>query len=133
VKYTPNPGYRALREAAANGFRSQGAAVMHSTVGALPEDVKKATIAGVLFGSTKNKQDEAQIRNYPKDQVVSYCTQDDGVCWGRLEVTGGKICLSGFSVNKTVPDSLTRSSGVSYQWRREKGRAVLAVEDRRCA
>ena len=64
---------------------------MHSAVGALPDDVKKATIAGVLFGSTKNKQDEGAIRNYPKDQVVSYCVEDDGVCWGRLDVTGGEF------------------------------------------
>jgi len=70
---------------------SQGAAVMHSAVGALPEDVKKATIAGVLFGSTKNKQENAQIKNYPKEQVASFCVKDDGVCWGKLDVTGGHL------------------------------------------
>ena len=64
---------------------------MHSAVGALPEDVKKATIAGVLFGSTKNKQENAQIKNYPKEQVASYCVPDDGVCWGKLDVTGGEL------------------------------------------
>jgi cutinase len=64
---------------------------MHSAVSSLAEDVKKATIAGVLFGSTKNKQEGGKIKNYPKDQVMTYCTEDDGVCWGRLDVTGGKI------------------------------------------
>ena len=64
---------------------------MHSAVASLPDDVKKATVAGVLFGSTKNKQEESKIRNYPKEQVVSYCVEDDGVCWGKLSVTMGKF------------------------------------------
>jgi cutinase len=72
-------------------YCSQGAAVMHSAVAALPDEVKKATIGGVLFGSTKNKQEDAKIRDYPKDQVMSFCVEDDGVCWGRLDVTAGEL------------------------------------------
>jgi hypothetical protein len=94
VRITPStPKLSKIEVMGANDIppRSQGAAVMHSAVGALPDDVKKATIGGVLFGSTKNKQEDGKIRNYPPDRVMMLCVEDDGVCWGRLSVTGG-VC-----------------------------------------
>jgi cutinase len=62
---------------------------MHNTVGALPAAIKDRVAAGVLFGDTRNKQDKSQVPNFPKDKVEVYCTKDDGVCWGSLNVTAG--------------------------------------------
>jgi hypothetical protein len=110
-------------------YCSQGAAVMHSAVATLPDEVKKATIGGVLFGSTKNKQEDAKIRDYPKNQVMSFCVEDDGVCWGRLEVTGGEFEReTGFIlIFLTSSDEYrNRAFGVSYQRGRRKGSELLA-------
>jgi cutinase len=64
---------------------------MHNAVSSLPDNVKAKVIAGTLFGDTRNKQDNGQIRNYPKDQVMIFCAKDDGVCDGTLRVTAGHI------------------------------------------
>jgi cutinase len=71
------------------GGYSQGTAVMHNTVGALPASLKSKVVAGVLFGDTKNKQDGGQVPNYPKNQVKIFCERSDGVCWGSLNVSNG--------------------------------------------
>jgi len=77
------------------GGYSQGTAVIMNTVKALPENIKKKTVGGVLFGYTKNKQMQGAIPNYPKDQLVVYCDEkspgvfSDGVCGGQLNVNGG--------------------------------------------
>jgi cutinase len=72
-------------------LQSQGSAVMHNTVSALPAAVKQKIVAGVLFGDTRNKQDGGQVKNYPKDQVMIFCYEDDGVCGGALQVTGAHM------------------------------------------
>ncbi|QDS72374.1 hypothetical protein FKW77_008370 [Venturia effusa] len=73
------------------GGYSQGTAVMHSAVSALPAPLKTKVLAGVLFGDTRNKQDKGQVPNYPKDQVMIFCDQGDGVCGGALRVTSAHM------------------------------------------
>lgn len=64
---------------------------MHNAVPLL-SDATRAQLAGVvLFGDTKNAQSKATITGYPKDKTVTYCTKDDGVCWGQLRVTPGHM------------------------------------------
>ncbi|KAF2669718.1 cutinase-domain-containing protein [Microthyrium microscopicum] len=70
------------------GF-SQGTAVMHGTVGALPANIKAKIVGGALFGDTRNTQDKSQVPNFPKEKVHVYCDKSDGVCWGTLNVTNG--------------------------------------------
>jgi cutinase len=67
---------------------------MHNTVGALPEALKKKIVAGVLFGDTRNTQDKSQVPNFPKEKVQVYCTKEDGVCWGILNVTNGHFAYT---------------------------------------
>jgi len=79
------------------GGYSQGTAVMMNAVKGLPENIKKKTVGGVLFGYTKNKQMNGAIPNYPKDQLTVYCDPtspgsssfSDGVCGGQLNVNAG--------------------------------------------
>ncbi|TID20579.1 hypothetical protein E2P81_ATG05214 [Venturia nashicola] len=73
------------------GGYSQGTAVMHNVVGALPAAIKQKIPAGVLFGDTRNKQDHGQVPNYPKDQVMIFCDAEDGVCGGALKVTNAHM------------------------------------------
>jgi len=67
---------------------------MHNTVGALAEPLKKRIVAGVLFGDTRNSQDKSQVPKYPKENVQVYCTKEDGVCWGSLNVTNGHFAYT---------------------------------------
>jgi cutinase len=67
---------------------------MHNTVGALPETLKSKIVGGVLFGDTKNTQDKSQVPKYPKENVQVYCTKEDGVCWGTLNVTNGHFAYT---------------------------------------
>jgi cutinase len=60
---------------------------MHNTVPGLSDAIKQKVIAGVLFGDTRNKQDNHQVPRYPKDQVMIFCDKEDGVCDGRLNVS----------------------------------------------
>lgn len=71
------------------GGYSQGTAVMHNTVGALPAALKSKIVAGVLFGDTHNKQDGGKVPNFPAEKTRIYCEKSDGVCWGALNVTNG--------------------------------------------
>jgi cutinase len=64
---------------------------MHNAVSQLPEEIKHAAVGGVLFGDTKNKQENGEIKNYPKDHLSVLCTPEDGVCWGDLNVTAGHM------------------------------------------
>jgi cutinase len=64
---------------------------MHNVLPLLAEPVKKQIVAGILFGDTKNKQSNASVEGISKDQLLSLCAQDDGVCWGALSVTAGHV------------------------------------------
>lgn len=81
------------------GGYSQGAAITHRSVEALPENIK-ARIAGiVLYGDTKFKQDGGVIKNFPPSKVKVFCNgygelkgkSADGVCGGALNVNGGHL------------------------------------------
>jgi cutinase len=66
---------------------SQGAAVMHNAVAALPADIKTKLVGGVLFGDTRYKADGEQIKNYPKESVMIFCAKEnnppDATCDGK--------------------------------------------------
>jgi cutinase len=72
-----------------------------NAVKALPPNIKKKVVAGVLFGYTKNKQMQGAIPDYPKDQLTVFCDEkspgvySDGVCGGQLNVNGGHFAYMG--------------------------------------
>ncbi|TLD38419.1 hypothetical protein E2P81_ATG00962 [Venturia nashicola] len=81
------------------GGYSQGAAITHRTVEALPEKVKILIAGIVLFGDTKFKQDGGVIKNFPPAKVKVFCNgygelkgkSADGVCNGALNVNAGHM------------------------------------------
>lgn len=34
------------------------------------------------------------IQGFPKEKVLILCTPDDGVCWGKLDVTAGHLAYT---------------------------------------
>ncbi|KAF1817049.1 cutinase-domain-containing protein [Eremomyces bilateralis CBS 781.70] len=87
------------------GGYSQGAAVMHASVRRLSASSKARLVGGVLYGDTRNGEDNGQIPNYPRDDVLIICRADDGVCGAGLTVTLGHLLY-------TTDGSVTR--GVGY-------------------
>ncbi|KAE9968052.1 hypothetical protein EG328_007805 [Venturia inaequalis] len=110
------------------GGYSQGAAITHRTVEALPEAVK-LQIAGItLYGDTQFYQDKGQIKRFPKDKVKTFCNgyeelksySSDGVCNGLLMVNYGHMSYGdsmkpGAAYLKSKVDAFKRSkkSGAS--------------------
>lgn len=76
---------------AANLCNSQGAALMAGAVSKLDATAMAQVKGVVLYGYTKNLQNDGGIPNYPKDQVKVFCNASDGVCSGTLMVTAGHL------------------------------------------
>lgn len=68
------------------GGYSQGAAVNHRAIEALPADVQSRVAGVILYGDTQNTQDNAQIPGYPKDKTMIICAPGDLVCKGTLTI-----------------------------------------------
>ncbi|KAF2433044.1 cutinase-domain-containing protein [Tothia fuscella] len=76
------------------GGYSQGAALQHRVVEALPKSIQDRIAAVVLYGDTKNKQDGGKIKNFPADKVKIFCNANDGVCGGGLSVNAGHLAYN---------------------------------------
>ncbi|KAI6754549.1 hypothetical protein HG530_012301 [Fusarium avenaceum] len=70
------------------GGYSQGAALAAAATTDV-DDAIRAKIAGVvLFGYTKNLQNDGKIPSYPADRTKVFCNMGDLVCTGTLIVAG---------------------------------------------
>ncbi|KAF1811272.1 putative cutinase 3 [Eremomyces bilateralis CBS 781.70] len=83
------------------GGYSQGTAVMHNTISGLPPNIQEKIAGVVLFGDTRNEQDNGQIPNFPREKVKIFCNTGDLVCSGSLTIT-----MSHFMYSGDVPDAV---------------------------
>jgi cutinase len=104
-----NKGIEAFKQASgckqiiAGGY-SQGAAVMHNTLGkaGLDTATKEKVVGVALFGDTRNKQDKSHIPNFPESKSKVWCNANDGVCGGGLNVNAGHLSYSGSQINEAA-------------------------------
>ncbi|KAI7542150.1 hypothetical protein KC331_g8136 [Hortaea werneckii] len=80
----------------AGGYRQadQGAAVMVASIRRLSSTIKNQIAGVVLYGNTRNAQENGKIPNFPTDRVETICALTDGVCYGTLTVTAGHLSYS---------------------------------------
>ncbi|KAI6891407.1 hypothetical protein KC318_g7059 [Hortaea werneckii] len=70
---------------------NQGAAVMVASIRRLSSTIKNQIAGVVLYGNTRNAQENGKIPNFPTDRVETICALTDGVCYGTLTVTAGHL------------------------------------------
>ena len=81
--------------AVVTGGYSQGTAVVAGALSQLSGAVQDQVVGAVLFGYTKNQQNDESIPNYPVDRTEIFCNAGDLVCEGTLIVVAPHFAYTG--------------------------------------
>lgn len=84
---------------------SQGAALTAAAIRDVDASIRNKIVGTVLFGYTKNQQNNGQIVNYPSDRLEVFCAIGDLVCTGSLTITAAHLSY-GDEAEDEAPDFL---------------------------
>jgi cutinase len=73
------------------GGYSQGAALAAAAITDSPTAARNQIVGTVLFGYTKNQQNNGGIPSYPADRLKVICNTGDEVCKGTLTITAAHL------------------------------------------
>lgn len=79
---------------------------MHNSISGLDSSIQDMIKGVVLFGDTRNKQDNEQIPDFPADKIKIFCAPGDLVCEGTLVITAAH-----FSYATDAPEAIDFLSG----------------------
>lgn len=85
VQKTPSDTFR--REPYSHSDYSQGAALVAASIRDLNPTIRGKIAGVIVFGYTKNTQNNGRIPNYPADRLRVFCNEGDAVCEGELSIT----------------------------------------------
>ena len=69
---------------ARQSHHSQGAAIVHRAIEALPNTTQSRIAGVVTFGDTQTLQDGGRVKGYPANQTLIICNSGDIICTGML-------------------------------------------------
>jgi len=79
---------------------------MVASVRRLSAAVKNQIAGVVLYGNTRNRQENGKIPDFPSEKALTFCNISDGVCGGGLVVTAGHLTYT-----RDVPEAVTYLRG----------------------
>ncbi|KAK8098944.1 cutinase 1 [Apiospora kogelbergensis] len=89
---------------------SQGSAVMDNAIQALSANVKSQVKGVVMFGFTRNAQDNGGVPGFPADRTKVFCATGDLVCFNTLTITPAHLT---YGVN--APEAASFLAGAAGQ------------------
>ena len=93
-----------------SGGYSQGTAVIAGAIPKLDASLRNRVVGTVLFGYTKNRQNNGGIQNYPAENLKVFCAVGDLVCTGTLTITAAHFSYAGDAA-KPAPQFLQSKIG----------------------
>jgi cutinase len=91
----------------------------------LPEPIKQRIAGVALYGYTKNKQNNSQIKGYPPENTKVFCPKADGVCNGALNVNAGHFA---YLADGTIKEGYTFLANKVKAWKPAAGGGAAAPE-----
>lgn len=77
------------------GGYSQGTAVIAGALEDVEANVQDQVVGAVLFGYTKNRQNDESIPGYPLERTEIFCNRGDRVCEGTLIIAAPHFAYTG--------------------------------------
>ncbi|KAH7202963.1 cutinase-domain-containing protein [Fusarium oxysporum] len=94
------------------GGYSQGAALAAASITDVDSAIREKIAGTVLFGYTKNQQNNGRIPSYPAERTKVFCNAGDLVCTGSLVIAGPHLMYQSAAAGAAPEFLIQRVAGV---------------------